>query len=193
MIRHRYCESIAQILHRYVHRSWSPLVGVAGDVRDRLVHAQLHITGSTLRQAMLPRDPGDEFSRGADHARTRFCCETQRSSHRRLRDLYPTSQCTKQRRESQAGNRRAGRGALLKWCRHVEPAPPPVRYSPNHKTLERGSILQGVSRAHGRQFDPHEWLLDRLNEFSPIDGPSPRNSVDTVVDDLIALQPIARK
>jgi len=145
VIGHGYREYIAQILHRYVHRSWSPLVGVAGDVRDCLVHAQLHIAGSTLRQAMLPRDLSDEFSRGANHARARFCCEAQRSSHRRLRDLYPTSQRTKQRRESQAESVGRQRSDL-------EMVPPRRARSsagalfPNHKTLGARFDLAGGYR-----------------------------------------------
>ena len=70
-------------------------------------------------------------------------------------------------------------------------APPPVRYSPNHRTLEAVQILHRrcleLARAHGWQRDMLEWLLDKLDGLGPIDSPSPRDSVDAVVDDLIPL------
>jgi hypothetical protein len=44
---------------------------------------------------MLDRDTLNEFSRWAEDAGTRFCCEAQRSSHR-LRRFYPASQRPKQ-------------------------------------------------------------------------------------------------
>ena len=100
MIRHDDCEYIAPILHRHVHRSWSSVVGMAGDVGNRLVDTQLHIIGSTLRKAMLHCDTFNEFSRRAEDAGTRFCCEAQRHRHRRLRRLYPASQRPKQLIES---------------------------------------------------------------------------------------------
>jgi hypothetical protein len=48
-------------------------------------------------------------------------------------------------------------------------------------------LRRELAWAHGRQLDPLEWLLDKLDRLGPIDGSSPGNSVGAVVDDLIAL------
>ena len=89
VIRDQYGESIAQIVHPHIDGPGFPLIRMAHDVRHRLMDAQFHVLGTTLRKAVLSRDTRDELSRWSERARTRFPCEAQRSSHRRLLQFLP--------------------------------------------------------------------------------------------------------
>lgn len=50
-----------------------------------------------------------------------------------------------------------------------------------------GKPAWALARAHGWQRDKLERLLDGLDGLSPVNSPSPRNSVDAVIDNLIPL------